>query len=95
MKDFFDVWVLSKSHDFEAERLRSAIAATFKRRGTEIPIDPPDALTSAFAEDVAKQVQWRAFIRDLDNEPPDLATVVQDLRIFLMPQATGARALVG
>lgn len=91
MKDFFDVWVLSRSHDFDPERLARASAATFARRGTEIPAEPPDALTPAFAADAAKQAQWRAFVEDLELAPPALDMIVSDLQAFLMPHAARAR----
>ncbi len=43
MKDFYDVWVLAKSYDFNGDRLVRAIAATFDRRGTPLPDALPDA----------------------------------------------------
>jgi predicted nucleotidyltransferase component of viral defense system len=54
MKDFYDIWVLSRTHTFEDDRLARAIAATFARRHTEIPQGPPDALTAAFGNDLIK-----------------------------------------
>ena len=47
MKDFYDVWALSKTHTFD-NRLAQAIAATFKRRNTVIPEALPDAFTPEF-----------------------------------------------
>jgi hypothetical protein len=55
MKDFYDIWILSRSFDFSNDRLARAIAATFERRETPIPTDRPDALTDAFANDQQKQ----------------------------------------
>jgi hypothetical protein len=69
MKDFYDIWILARSYDFNGDRLARAIAATFARRATEIPAVPPDALTSAFAEDPAKQQQWTAFLADIALNP--------------------------
>jgi hypothetical protein len=69
MKDFYDVWALSRSHAFDPGRLARAIAATFERRATPIPTEPPDALTPAFVADAAKRTQWRAFIADLELAP--------------------------
>jgi predicted nucleotidyltransferase component of viral defense system len=51
MKDYYDIWMLSRTHEFTDDRLARAIAATFARRQTEIPTELPDALTLAFAED--------------------------------------------
>lgn len=90
MKDFYDVWILSRTYDFDADRLSRAIAATFNRRGTAVPLDEPDALTQAFASDAAKQRQWAAFVRDLAIEVPPLDVIVLDLASFLMPHARRA-----
>lgn len=91
MKDFYDIWMLSRSYDFDAERLSRAITATFNRRGTAIPEELPDALSPAFSADATKQRQWAAFIRDLAANAPSLETVVTDLASFLMPYAQQAR----
>ncbi|MFC7399953.1 nucleotidyl transferase AbiEii/AbiGii toxin family protein [Chelatococcus sp. GCM10030263] len=90
MKDFYDIWILSRSFNFDDDRLPRAIAATFARRETAIPQDLPDALTSAFAEDAQKQRQWRAFVQGVAHDPGDLANVVGDIAEFLMPHAAAA-----
>lgn len=90
MKDYYDIWILSRSYVFDAERLSRAIAATFERRGTAIPEELPDALTTAFSTDVTKQRQWEAFARDLSAAVPSLDAVVADLAGFLMPHARQA-----
>ena len=87
MKDFYDIWILSNSFAFSDDKLPRAIAATFARRGTPIPVDLPDALTPAFAADEQKQQQWRAFVEDVALDPGDLANVIEDIAAFLMPQA--------
>jgi predicted nucleotidyltransferase component of viral defense system len=76
MKDYYDIWILSRSYAFDAERLCRAIAATFERRGTAIPEDLPDALTPAFSTNATKQSQWEAFARDLAAEVPSLEVIV-------------------
>lgn len=83
MKDFYDVWMLSKTHEFDRERLAQAIVATFKRRGTNIPEALPDAFTPAFFRDASKLQQWTAFVRDLSAEPPSFETVVSELALFI------------
>jgi hypothetical protein len=90
MKDYYDIWILSRSYAFDAERLSRAIAATFERRGTAIPEDLPDALTLAFSTEATKQRQWEAFARDLAAEVPSLEVIVADLAGFLMPHAQQA-----
>jgi len=90
MKDFYDIWILTKTFDFAPDRLARAIAATFARRQTTVPTDRPDALTPAFAEDPLKQRQWAAFASDIDHAPRQLALVVDDLAPFLMEAAAMA-----
>ncbi|KPF95493.1 hypothetical protein IP86_19035 [Rhodopseudomonas sp. AAP120] len=92
MKDFYDIWILSKSFDFASDRLTRAIAATFARRETAIPVNLPDALTPAFARDEQKQRQWNAFVRDVSANPGSLEDVVASLAEFLMPHAIQACA---
>lgn len=92
-KDFYDLWLLSHTHTFDDDRLARAIQATFERRGTEIPVELPDALTPAFANDPLKRQQWAAFVEDLAAGPLDLGAVAADLAAFLMLHAAGAHAL--
>lgn len=91
MKDFYDVWILSRSYNFDKERLSRAIAATFERRGTAVPFDEPEALTQTFATDAGKKGQWAAFARDLAVDLPAFDVVVMDLAGFLMPHARRAQ----
>lgn len=95
MKDLYDIWVLSREFEFKGDKLARAIAGTFTRRKTEIPSEPPDALTTAFAEDPTKIAQWDAFVEDVNFKPGTLAEVIKDLAAFLMPHASKARALNG
>ena len=88
MKDFFDMWLLSRQFDFEGSRLSAAIEKTFSTRGTDIQSEPI-ALTNAFAEDPAKVAQWRGFIRKnrLTNVPQDFGKVIKAIVVFLEPVA--------
>lgn len=94
MKDFYDIWILSKSFDFADDRLARAIAATFARRATPIPVDLPDALTPAFASDEQKQRQWIAFVRDVAVNPGKFKEVIVSLAEFLMPHAVQAASSI-
>ncbi|MDZ4112245.1 MAG: nucleotidyl transferase AbiEii/AbiGii toxin family protein [Brevundimonas sp.] len=90
LKDFYDVWVLSRLFAFDDDRLARAMAATFARRGTALPTVSPDALTPAFSGDPEKRAQWRAFVENLAEDPGDLDGVVEALADFLMPHALAA-----
>ena len=88
MKDFYDLWYLSRAYAFEGTRFYAALQATFTRRETAYPADGlPLALTTIFAEDELKQQQWRAFLgkASLRQGVPELAPVIQQIRSFLQP----------
>lgn len=51
MKDFFDLWVLTRHSELDATILRRAITATFARRGTALPANTPVGLSEEFAAD--------------------------------------------
>jgi hypothetical protein len=83
----------SAEHRLEGKTpLTAAIRATFDRGDTAIPVDPPLALSDAFAGDADKQAQWRAFLRrrQLDNALASLADVTERLAAFLLPPAVAA-----
>lgn len=92
MKDFYDVWILSKSYTFD-KRLARAIAATFERRQTVIPETLPDAFTAEFFNNENKLRQWSAFVGDLSTESPSFGAVVSDVAAFIGPFAAKARVL--
>lgn len=83
MKDFFDLWVLTRHSELDAAILRQAVTATFARRGTALPTGTPVGLSDEFAADANKQTQWRAFTTRNKLDAPSLETVVNHLREFL------------
>lgn len=93
MKDFFDLWVLAGSYEFQGARLSAAISATFERRRTELPGRVPTALSPEFVNDPAKQTQWRAFLRrgKMSAGEATLAEVVAILARFLIPPTEASR----
>lgn len=93
LKDFYDLWMLSRTFRFDPDRLARAIGATFARRDTAVPTRTPDALTAAFAGDALKRHQWAALTADFDPAPPDLQTVTRHLAGLLMAAAQRARHL--
>jgi len=86
MKDFADVYFLSKHFDFDGPVLAEAIANTFARRETPI-IEAPAAFTEEFAGLDHKQAQWRAFLRRTAPQgiPEGFPDVVAGIATFLGP----------
>jgi predicted nucleotidyltransferase component of viral defense system len=93
MKDFFDLWIISREFEFRGRILQGAIRATFERRRTEIPENPPIALTPDFARDVAKGKQWQAFLSrsGVRDRATDLEPLIEHLSGFLLPPLRAAR----
>ena len=83
IKDFFDLWVLTRHSELDAMILRRAITATFARRGTALPANTPVGLSDEFAADKTKQTQWWAFIARNQLAAPELQAIVQHRRRFL------------
>jgi hypothetical protein len=90
IKDFYDIWMLSREHQFEGDGLARAIAATFARRETAIPAERPPGLTKAFADDPAKQQLWKSFAQTIGAELPALGQIIDEIAEFLMAQALAA-----
>jgi hypothetical protein len=90
LKDFYDLWLIAQTFEFRQRGLIEAVQRTFDRRGTAAPLDTPVGLTDEFA--AAWAAQWRAFLgRERMAAAPDVfATIIADLRGFLMPLVVGA-----
>jgi hypothetical protein len=86
MKDFYDIWLLSRLFDFDGPILARAVAATFAKRQTAFQPEPV-ALTRTFSESDIASTQWRAFVRKgrLANAPASLAEAVSGIAQFLRP----------
>jgi predicted nucleotidyltransferase component of viral defense system len=93
LKDYYDIWVLVRGGELDAGRLTLAVAATFERRSTPIPVGIPDGLSKAYAADPARVRQWTMFIEDVAVAPGSLASVIDELVTFLMPVARAAAGL--
>ena len=89
MKDFFDIWFLSRHFNFDGPTLAIAIRETFSRRNTELPPGPLP-LTSDFARGTDHAVQWRAFRNRnrIESAPESFAEVMTGVTGFLRPVAT-------
>ncbi len=91
MKDFHDLYSLSRLFSFEGQVLSEAIVRTFERRKTRLPSALPTAFTAEFFEDESKQRQWTAFNgkNKLYIESVPLKTVVGSIERFIMPLVRG------
>ncbi len=90
MKDFYDLWFMVQSMEFDFGSLKEAISNTFRQRNTPLPREIPIALTIEFA--VQKQAQWEAFLKKnkLEETPKKLVEVTQILANFFEPLISGS-----
>jgi hypothetical protein len=86
MKDFYDIWMLSRMFDFKGETLAEAIERTFKNRHTPITKDPT-AFHPSFAKDGSKTAQWQGFVRKarLTDAPEAFEDVLESVKMFIRP----------
>ena len=94
LKDYYDIWMLSRSIIFDGSELTESIAATFGRRGTGVPSSRPTVLSDDYAKRPERMTQWSAFVTRLGvsgiKAPDSLVDVVDDINVFIMPPASAA-----
>lgn len=88
LKDFYDLWLLSRHFQFDGEVLSRAVRSVFRDRDTAISA-APIGLTGRFASDPVRQAQWAAFVRKrlLEGAPQKFVEVVECVAGFLGPLA--------
>ena len=84
MKDYYDIYYLSCTFDFDGLKLQTAIQETLQNRGTAYEKDSFDRVL-ALADDEDMQTKWRYFLRTLGNPEISFAAVIAGLRGFLQP----------
>jgi hypothetical protein len=95
MKDYFDLRALAHEGVLDAQLLGDAIAATFQRRGTAVPVEVPLGLSDEFAHDAAKRAQWKAFLGKNRLDAPTLDEVIGEVRHFVTEPLKLARQRKG
>ena len=85
IKDFYDIWVLKNSFQFDPEVLKEAIFKTFKRRKSQIPNRIPVAFTAKFFNDPQKNSQWNAFVRKTkaETENRSFSQIIYEIYEFI------------
>jgi hypothetical protein len=93
MKDFYDVWLLSRLFQFDGRTLCEAVSKTFERRSTPLPRGLPMAFTDEFRKEARKQTEWRAFVRQSKPKdvPASIDAVISDVAVFSAPVMAAAR----
>ncbi|MFN0300789.1 MAG: nucleotidyl transferase AbiEii/AbiGii toxin family protein [Burkholderiales bacterium] len=93
MKDYFDLLALAREGAMDGPTVARAIAATFERRGTQLPEAAPIGLTPQFARDAQRQEMWGSFLLRNRLHAPTLAEVIDELASFFRPLLQEAHRL--
>ncbi|WP_230398921.1 nucleotidyl transferase AbiEii/AbiGii toxin family protein [Novisyntrophococcus fermenticellae] len=84
MKDFYDIYYLAKTFDFDGLKLQTAIFETLQNRGTPYEKNSFQRIV-CLAEDTDMQVKWRYFLKNIKDGSLDFSVVIEEIRIFLEP----------
>ena len=84
MKDFYDIYYLSRTFDFDGLKLQMAIQETLQNRGTAYEKDSFERVM-ALANDVDMQAKWRYFLKTLGNPEMPFAKIMSGIQQFLEP----------
>ena len=84
MKDFYDIYYLSQTFNFDGLKLQTAIAETLWNRGTDYSADSFHRIT-ALVNDENMQVRWRQFLRTLHNPDIPFSQVMDGIAAFIEP----------
>lgn len=88
VKDLWDVACLARRFAFDGETLRLAIEETFRRRGSDLAGERPEALRPGYCEDPGRARRWQELQRQIGTGvegPVRLVDAGEELRAFLGP----------
>lgn len=84
MKDFYDIYYLSQTFDFDGLKLQTAIAETLQNRGTNYSADSFKRIKD-LVDDDNMQIRWRHFLRSLHNPDISFSQVMDGIAAFIEP----------
>jgi len=84
VKDFYDIYYLARTFDFEGAKLRAAIFETLKKRETPYDRDSFKRIL-ALSEDEDMQKRWRYFLKNIKDGTLEFAVVIKEMQKFLEP----------
>ena len=84
MKDFYDIYYLSQTFDFDGLKLQTAITETIQNRGTDYNADSFKRITE-LVDDENMRIRWRHFLRSLHNTDIPFSQVMNGITAFIEP----------
>ncbi len=84
MKDFYDIYYLSRRFDFDGEKLQTAVFETLQCRETPYERESFQRVV-ALAENEDMQKRWKYFLKSIKDNTLDFSAVIERIQIFLEP----------
>lgn len=84
MKDFYDIYYLSKAFAFDGAKLQAAVVETLQCRGTYYDRDSFKRIAT-LAEDTDMQKRWKYFLKNIKDDALELLVVIEEIQSFLEP----------
>ena len=82
MKDYYDLYFIARTFDFDGRKLQEAIMQTLQNRGTDYDRSSFDELIS-FSENDAMLLKWRQFLKRTKLPDIEFSEVTSLLNTFL------------
>lgn len=82
MKDYYDIYYLASTFDFDGTILAEALQKTFENRQHIFTTKQFDQVMD-FDHDDAMQAKWRSFCRKIKTETNDFSVVLREIKFFL------------
>ena len=84
MKDFYDIYYLATTFDFEGRKLQEAIYETLSNRGTPHEKDSI-AVIARLSDNVEIQKRWNNFCKKVLKYELDIRVVIDTIIDFTLP----------
>ena len=83
MKDYYDLYTMSRNQILDFNQLADAIQSTFEARGMTVPTDRPGNLSDGFAHE--RQPMWEDYTRSTELADTELAEILEYIWSWLGP----------
>jgi len=85
MKDFYDIYTILSTNQFDRDVLKDAIISTFKQRSTSY-MEKHAVFTEEFVKDTNRNKMWKAFLNKInDNSKLEFEVVMDTISKNLKP----------
>ncbi|MPM40324.1 hypothetical protein SDC9_86964 [bioreactor metagenome] len=84
MKDFYDIYTLLNTNNFDGRKLQEAVFQTLQRRHTILEKENV-IFTEEFIQDESRNRLWQSFLRKINITELEFSEVMKHIEEFLKP----------